>query len=1221
MATAAAATSRTVAEADHAQESGATHAAAKRLHAKVKGKSKHRRGEHDHHHRGHGHAHDPAHPLAGPERSALLARTGIQPALLISQPGDAAEAEADRAADRVVAMKDPPAAPARAHSGDLQRSPLVVQRAAARAAAPPAPQPVAENVADAATEAAVKAELSGGAPMAADVAGFFGRRFGANFGDVRIHADDKAANLSTRLGARAFTYGRHVFFNAGQYNPDSEDGTKLIAHELAHTIQQSAVIQLKEDAAAPPRVTSRSAPQAQRGIVSRALNWIADKANYIPGFRLLTIVIGVNPINMSTVERSGANILRALIEFIPGGGLIVDALNNHGIFEKGGKFIEDQFHSLGMVGGAFRDALMEFIDSLSWSDVFHLGDVWDRAKRIFTAPVDKLIAFGKGLVVGIAEIVRDAILKPLGRYAAGIIPKFDMLAGVFGKNPISGESVSPANALIGGFMTLIGQEEIWANIQKSGAVGKAWSWFKGALSGALALVKTIPDRFISTLKSLTIFDIVTVVGAWVKFGKLFLGFVVDFGGWALKQVLKLLEIILEVVAPSVIPYLKKAGAAFNTIIKAPGQFIGYLVKAGKAGFNMFKTNILQHLQKGILDWLLGSLAGANLYIPKSFDLRELLKFGLSVIGATWANVREKLVKATNETTVKVLETTFDIVKTLVTEGPAAAWQQLLETLSNLKSMVMDAIIDYVKGKVIEIAIEKVLSFLNPAGAFIQALLAIYRTISFVVGKLQQIGAVVAALIDGISAIAAGNIGPASAKVESVLAQGLSLAINFLANFAGLGNVSKKVIEVINKIRKPVDSALDKLVNWVVDKAKKAGKKILQAGVPSDPGQRVALAIRDATTIAKGLSKVSKPALETAFAVLKTRYGLNGLEVFQRDGMWWARAIINPKAEGPVIKPTALGKAIEPILVTVEKAWFAELDEGMSDKEAKQVAKGRADIAKGGKRGMVQLGANVSAESEIQMYRDIAKGDIKINVSKTKTMTAAVQIRGGGYETSGTYVNKPSNQGRNFVTGAGDYEEGIPAHVERVEDETRRRRTNKIKAEVAADTAVAGKDRRSAVEAQIQSETLENLSGGHRRLTERVETARSEGMLTARKVAVGLVSTGQATAAEVTHGDLNPMAFKGASGEDMNEPDNKAERHRRIGELIQKLRGAAAKLNLPGPVGAEIQQLAAAVNAWLTARGKSLKSKAKDRKAKMKAFKQAADALVDAFMAFLRQQRR
>jgi hypothetical protein len=52
------------------------------------------------------------------------------------------------------------------------------------------------------------------------------------------------------------------------------------------------------------------------------LDWLANKANMIPGFRMFTIVLGVNPINMSAVDRSAANILRALIEFMPGGGLI-----------------------------------------------------------------------------------------------------------------------------------------------------------------------------------------------------------------------------------------------------------------------------------------------------------------------------------------------------------------------------------------------------------------------------------------------------------------------------------------------------------------------------------------------------------------------------------------------------------------------------------------------------------------------------------------------------------------------------------------------------------------------------------------------------------------------------------------------------------------------------------------------------------------------------------
>jgi hypothetical protein len=206
-------------------------------------------------------------------------------------------------------------------------------------------------------------------------------------------------------------------------------------------------------------------------------------------------------------------------------------------------------------------------------------------------------------------------------------------------------------------------------------------------------------------------------------------------------------------------------------------------------------------------------------------LKEILKFGLSVLGLTWENIRGKLVAATNETTVKAFETGFELVKTLVTQGPAAAWQQLLESLSNLKSMVMDAIMDFIKGEVVKIAIEKVVMMLNPAGAFIQALLAIYRTVMFIVNKLSQIARVVAALIDGIAAIASGNIGPAAGKVETVLAGGLSLAISFLASFAGLGNVSKKVVEIVQKIRAPVNKAMDKVVGWIVAQAKKLGKMV------------------------------------------------------------------------------------------------------------------------------------------------------------------------------------------------------------------------------------------------------------------------------------------------------------------------------------------------------------------------------------------------------------
>lgn len=63
-------------------------------------------------------------------------------------------------------------------------------------------------------------------------------RFGADFSQVRIHRDERAARSSRELGARAYTHGQQVVFGAGQWAPHTAPGRELIAHELAHTLQQ-----------------------------------------------------------------------------------------------------------------------------------------------------------------------------------------------------------------------------------------------------------------------------------------------------------------------------------------------------------------------------------------------------------------------------------------------------------------------------------------------------------------------------------------------------------------------------------------------------------------------------------------------------------------------------------------------------------------------------------------------------------------------------------------------------------------------------------------------------------------------------------------------------------------------------------------------------------------------------------------------------------------------
>lgn len=66
--------------------------------------------------------------------------------------------------------------------------------------------------------------------------------FGQDFADVRVHTDAEAASRADRLGARAFTEGQSVSFGQGQYRPGTLVGDALVAHELAHVVQQQDAV-------------------------------------------------------------------------------------------------------------------------------------------------------------------------------------------------------------------------------------------------------------------------------------------------------------------------------------------------------------------------------------------------------------------------------------------------------------------------------------------------------------------------------------------------------------------------------------------------------------------------------------------------------------------------------------------------------------------------------------------------------------------------------------------------------------------------------------------------------------------------------------------------------------------------------------------------------------------------------------------------------------------
>src|SRR5436190_13789842 len=693
-----------------------------------------------------------------------------------------------------------------------------------------------------------------GAPLPVAVRNPLARSFSIDLSPIRVHTDASAQRVVRNLSTRAFAYGNHIFLGPGEQPTD----LRLIAHEVAHVVQQSRgatllhftpqggdALEREAQAASAAATRGESFTVQQRasarpqgyglgdlasdlGIpIPDPLDWLANKANIIPGFRMFTIVLGMNPINMGPVDRSAANILRALIEFLPGGGLITQALENSGVFEKAGAFVEAQIASLGMTGAAIKAAVTEFIKGLSLKRIVtEPGTVWAEAERIFTGPIDKIIDFAKGLVGGIIDLIKEAILKPLAKLAEGT-EGYNLLKGILGKDPITGDPVErSAETLLGPLLKMIGLGDVWQKMQDAKAIPRAWAWFQSTMSQLVGFVSQIPDLFIAAFKSLTIEDIILVPRAFSKLASVFGGFIGKFVSWGVDAMFKLLEIVFDVVSPGAWGYIQKTGAALKSILQNPLPFVKNLVAAAKLGFTNFGANFLTHLKKGLIDWLVGSLEG--IYIPQALTLLEFGKMAISILGVTWAQIRGKIVKAlgpNGEMIMTGLEAVFDVVKALISGGPKAAWEVIKDKLTNLKDTIVQGIIDFVKDAVVTKAIPKLIAMFIPGAGFITAIVSIYDTVMVFVEKISKIIAVVTAFINSIVAIAAGNIGAAAAKVESILAGLLSLAISFLAGLVGLGKVTEKIRDIVKKVRETVDKAIEAAVTWIINKAKSLFKSL------------------------------------------------------------------------------------------------------------------------------------------------------------------------------------------------------------------------------------------------------------------------------------------------------------------------------------------------------------------------------------------------------------
>lgn len=217
--------------------------------------------------------------------NSFVERLAVQAKLMVGPAGDRYENEADAVSDQVMRSIE-------AGQESIQKKPLaasitpLVQRLTGKILRAGHMLQRQEDEEEIQTKPGVQCQSDGsfeagghiehrlharkgsGRPLASDALAHMESGFGADFSGVRVHTDDEAAQLNRSLSARSFTYGNEIYFGAGQYNPGARSGMALIAHELAHVIQQGAG-RVKPGAVAKRSGTAAINRQAEGGIVQR----------------------------------------------------------------------------------------------------------------------------------------------------------------------------------------------------------------------------------------------------------------------------------------------------------------------------------------------------------------------------------------------------------------------------------------------------------------------------------------------------------------------------------------------------------------------------------------------------------------------------------------------------------------------------------------------------------------------------------------------------------------------------------------------------------------------------------------------------------------------------------------------------------------------------------------------------------------------------------------
>jgi Domain of unknown function (DUF4157) len=427
-------------------------------------------------------------PTAG--RSPVL-RLAVQRLPEVSETHDPLEAEAAQAAQRIVAGQ--PAGPISSLVGGPQRVAVgeeETQRVAVgeEEVGEEPVQRLVQRLAQGrpAMTPGLASTLrfpSGGSPLPPSVRAAIEPGLGVDLGGVRVHDGAQAHDATALLQARAATYGSHLFLGRGE----SAHDLPLMAHEATHVVQQGAI-----GPAPGPGAGAAGGGQVQRQ-AALIPDVLADYARYVPGYTLLTVIVGVDPITGEAVERNAVNLVGGLMGLSPLGTVVFDKLVELGLIDQAFAFVDRQLATFDL-----SIARLEAVVSEAWNEM-ELIRGFDHNLGIlvgkFTALVEDVAGFAGSLLSALVDMVREAAIG-LAEPLLDENPAWSLIKKVLHYDPLRGVPVEATTVeILEDFLRLIGRETEIEQMRAHGTLQETADWIDSQLEAFGSLVSDLGALF------------------------------------------------------------------------------------------------------------------------------------------------------------------------------------------------------------------------------------------------------------------------------------------------------------------------------------------------------------------------------------------------------------------------------------------------------------------------------------------------------------------------------------------------------------------------------------------------------------------------------------------------------------------------------------------------------------------------------------------------------